>query len=388
MLNAATISAKGPFDHATGLRMGTELVRKLGQTPTALWLFCAPLPDMTALITGICDGAGCDRLIGCTTAGEITGEGLGVDSAVLAGLFSDHIEVEIISVEGLGADSTAAGMRLAESFSATPKYLQIFSDGLTGNGSAILRGIAAKLGDDVPICGGAAGDNGRFKRTHQFAGGKLFTDALCGVAFYGDVHFGTGVRSGWEPIGLAKRVTRARDNIVYELNGEPALDVFERFLGHHSDKLPAIGVEYPLGFSMLNPCTDKTESLILRATMAVDRRARGVVFAGDIPEGAMVYLTCGDINSILDAAETAAIDARRALNHSAPQIVFCFSCMARRIVLGRRTEDGIKRIRSQFGPSVPLIGFYSYGEYSPFKLGTPSFLHNETMALTAMGDGP
>ena len=56
------------------------------------------------------------------------------------------------------------------------------------------------------------------------------------------------MRRGWAPIGLSKQVTRGRGKTVYELNGEPALDVFERFLGQHAEKLPAIGVQYPLGF--------------------------------------------------------------------------------------------------------------------------------------------
>ena len=74
----------------------------------------------------------------------------------------------------------------------------------------------------MPIAGGTAGDTGKFHRTWQFAGGKLLTDAAVAIGFSGDLHLGTGVRSGWSPIGLAKKVTRASGNVLYELNGEPA----------------------------------------------------------------------------------------------------------------------------------------------------------------------
>ena len=81
--------------------------------------------------------------------------------------------------------------------------MQLFTDGISGNGCAILRGIWSVLGEEVPIAGGTAGDNGKFHRTWQFAGGKLLTDAAVAIGFSGDLHLGTGVRSGWSPIGLA-----------------------------------------------------------------------------------------------------------------------------------------------------------------------------------------
>lgn len=385
MIRAATVKSHQKFSRLTGRHMGESLQRDLGQIPKACWLFCAPLPGVPDLLKGICEGAGTDCVIGCTSSGEISSEGLSVDSAVLGGLASDRIDFQIASVQGLGENSEAAGRKLAESFSSPPKYLQIFSDGLTGNGCAILKGISSVLGDDIPVCGATAGDNNNFRKTLQFGMGQVYTDALCGIAFYGDFRFGTGVRSGWTPIGLAKKVTKARGNVVYELNGEPALNVYERFLGQHAQKLPAIGVEYPLGFIVPTGHAKKEDYFILRATMSVDRKTRSIVFAGEIPEGAMVNLTCGDTNSILQAAETAANKARAAIGDSLPEVLFCYSCMARKIVLGSRTEEGIQRVRAPFGSQVPIIGFYSYGEYCPLGPGAPSYLHNETMTLTVIG---
>ncbi len=103
-------------------------------------------------------------------------------------------------------------------------------------------------GPHVPIAGGTAGDNGEFRNTWQFFGGDVLSDAIVAVGFSGDFSIGTGVSSGWSPIGIAKKVTKACGNIVYELNGQPALEVYERFLGKHADQLPSVGVEYPLAW--------------------------------------------------------------------------------------------------------------------------------------------
>jgi hypothetical protein len=385
MLRAATIRSYKKFSRIAGRQMGQALQQQLGQTPKACWLFCAPLGGIEELIKGVCEGAGTDQVIGCTTSGEISSSGLSINSAVLAGIASDHIDIEIITVQGLEKDSEAAGSKLAGSFSSPPRCLQIFSDGLTGNGCAVLRGIAGVFGNSVPVTGGAAGDNDNFKKTLQFGRGRIYSDAVCGIALYGDFRFGTGVNSGWVPIGLSKQVTKARGKVVYELNGEPALNVFERFLGQHAQKLPAIGVEYPLGFIKPSTDADQENHYVLRATMSVNREERSIIFAGEIPEGALVNLTCGDKTSILEAAATAAKEARSAMGATAPQIIFCYSCMARKIVLGPRTEEEILRVKAEFDPQVPIIGFYSYGEFCPIGPAAPNYLHNETITLSVLG---
>jgi hypothetical protein len=365
--------------------MGEALQQQLEQTPKACWLFCAPLDGMEELIKGICEGAGTDQVIGCTTSGEISSHGLSINSAVLGGIVSSGIDFEIITVQGLEKDSAAAGRQLAESFSDTPRLVQIFSDGLTGNGCAILRGISGVLGNNIPVTGGAAGDNGDFKKTLQFGGGRIYSDAVCGIAFYGDFGLGVGVRSGWAPIGLPKQVTKAIGKVVYELNGEPALNVYERFLGPHAEKLPAIGVEYPLGFMKHSRGRYPEDDYVLRASMSVNQQERSIKFAGEIPEGAMVNLTCGDKTSILEAAGAAAREAISAIGMMKPNVIFCYSCMARRIVLGSRTAEEIARVRAEFGPEVPIIGFYSYGEFCPIGPPAVNCLHNESITLSVLG---
>ena len=385
MIRAATVRTYRQFSRAIGREMGETLKKKLLKVPDACWLFCAPLQGMDDLIRGICEGVGTDQLIGCTTSGEISSDGQSINSAVLGGLVSDCIEFEFFRVQGLGQDSEAAGRKLAESFSTPPRYLQIFSDGLTGNGCALLKGIAGGFKIKVPVAGGAAGDNGDFQKTFQFDRGRICSDAVCGIGFHGDFRLGTAVRSGWAPIGLSKQVTKARGKVVYELNGEPALNVFERFLGQHAEKLPAIGVEYPLGFMKPASAGHQDYQYILRATMSVDRKERSITFAGEIPEGAMVNLTCGDKDSVLAAADTAAREARAAIGAATPELIFCYSCMARRIVLGSRTGEEIDRLREHFGPQIPILGFYSYGEYCPVGADSCNDLHNETITLSVLG---
>ncbi|MFH0730948.1 MAG: FIST N-terminal domain-containing protein [Pseudomonadota bacterium] len=385
MIQAATVRSRERFTRRVGQNMGEALKKQLGQAPNACWLFCAPLEGMDKLLKGIRESIGTANLVGCTSAGEISSDGVGINSAVLGGIATDQIDFEIAAATGLCRDSEEAGRQLAAAFSRTPRYIQIFTDGITGNGSAILKGMAAVLGENIPIAGGNAGDNERYQKTMQFAGDKIYTDSICGIAFYGNFRLGTGVRSGWIPIGLTKKVTRAAGPIVYELNGEPALNVYERFLGKHAEKLPAIAVEYPLCLLERWGDVGQEDYFLMRATISVNREDRSITFAGEVPEGAMVNMACGDSVSILNAAEKAVTMAISDLGDLPPAIAFCYSCTARKTVLGRRCQEEIDRVHNLVGSEVPIIGFYTYGEYSRLTPWSPTYLHNETFTVSLLG---
>ena len=385
MLKAATVTSDEPYSLDLGKNLGMVLQKELGQSPNACWLFCAPKDGLKDLLDGVNETVGTRNIVGCTTDGEMTGDGYATGSAILGGIASDQIDFTIAYAENLSQNCELAGKQLAAKLSPTVEYMQLFSDGITGNGCGILRGILSVLGEDLPIAGGTAGDDGKFERTWQFAGNKLLTDAVVAVGFEGDFHLGAGVRSGWSPIGLAKKVTRASGNVLYELNGEPALQVYEQFLGKHAEKLPAVGVEYPLG--LVGHCLDgdSGDYYLLRATMSVDRQEGSIRFAGEIPEGASVHLTCGDNSSILEATSEAARLANEELGDIQPQMIFFYSCMARKIILGQRTNEELARVRRLFGVDVPIIGFYTYGEYCRLNCDGPSLFHNETATISAIG---
>lgn len=385
MFKAATVQLQAPFSENKGRRLGEGLVGKLGRKPDVCWLFCSAQKGVKNLLKGVNDAVDTDNLIGCTTDGEISNEGFSSESAVLVGIVTDRIDFHLSVVENLSQDNEGAGRKLAQGLPKSTRYLHLFSDGITSNGCAILRGISSVLGEEIPVSGGTSGDDGRFVRTWQFAGRKMLTDSAVAIGFSGDFKLGTGVRSGWTPIGLSKKATRSSGNILYQLNGEPALKVFERFLGKHAHKLPEIGVEYPLGLIGRWGDVGEENYHLLRATMSVNREEGSISFAGEIPEGAEVSLTCGDIASVLHASEEAAQLAISDLGDATVSMIFCYSCMARKLILGSRTREEIELIRQKIGPNLPIAGFYSYGEYSPMRCGSASYLHNETATVSVIG---
>lgn len=384
MFKAATVVGNDRFSGATGKHLGDSLIEKLGQRPDACWLFCAPDNGLQDLVAGAFDAVGTKNFVGCTTDGEISTAGFSNGSAVLAGIATDQINFQVAYTSGISRDGDWAGRQLAEALSRTSRHVQVLSDGLTGNGSAIARGMTAVFGPDVPISGGAAGDSRQFKRTWQFIGNRVLSDSAVAIGMSGNFHVGTGVRSGWFPAGMPRKVTRARGNVVYEFDGEPALAVYRMYLGPLADKLPAIGVQFPFG--IVDESLGLGKDPILRAPMALSEQDGSVTFAGEVPEGATMVLTTGGLGeSLLEASAEAARRALFDLGNSTPAMIFFYSCMARKIVLGPRTGEETSRICSVIGKRVPITGFYTYGEYCPSKRGSECMLHNETATVTVVG---
>ena len=205
MFKAATAQLKAPFSENKGRRLGEALIGKLDQKPHACWLFCSAQKGVKNLLKGVNDAVDTDNLIGCTTDGEVSNEGFSSESAVLVGIVTDRIDFHLSVIENLSQDCEGAGRKLAQGLPKSTRYLQLFSDGITSNGCAILRGISSVLGEEIPVSGGTAGDDGRFVRTWQFAGRKMLTDAAVALGFSGDFQLSTGVRSGWKRTGPGQR---------------------------------------------------------------------------------------------------------------------------------------------------------------------------------------
>jgi hypothetical protein len=386
---SAVSTLKDAFD--AGNEAALAAMAKLSMEPHLLLAFGAISYDQQKLLDGIAAAAPGIPMVGCTTDGEISSQGLSINSVVVMALASDTIRFHPVSVEQLSKDSFYAGTQIGKAFQGLEcRYVQVFSDGLSGNADQIIQGIKAHMGNDVKIAGGTSGDGGDFKRTYQYFGNRVLTDSIVAVAFQGQFGLGTGIGCGWFPVGIAKKVTRAVGNVVYELDGQPALQAYERFLGKHAERLPAVGVEYPLGLLEPDNETEEEGHFLCRATMGVDRKAGAIIFAGDVPEGSLVKMTIGNDGDIIRAAKHAAQSAMEKLRNNdpalKPQAIFLYSCMARKIVLGTRTDEEITAVKEAVGGDVPIVGFYTYGEYAPIGECEHSCFHNETATLTIIGD--
>jgi len=269
----------------------------------------------------------------------------------------------------------------------------ILSEGLHVNGSELIRGLNAVLDESIVVTGGLSGDGAAFKRTWVAIGGKLKSDVVAAIGFYGDhIVIGHGSKGGWDKFGPERVVTRAEGNVLYELDGRPALELYKEYLGDKAKDLPASGLLFPLALRV----DASDEKLIVRTLLSVDHAKNSMTFAGDVANGQLARLMKADFERLIDGAGTAgAMTIETAqLTGLAPNteaLVVAISCVGRRLVLGPRIEEEMEAVRDSLGSAgarkSTITGFYSYGEISPFATGHCD-LHNQTMTLTSFSESP
>lgn len=359
-----------------------EALEGVGDDRTLIVIFGAPQAiENPRGIEEIVSHYGASRCVGCSTAGEILGTEITDGTLVLAVVRFKETRVRTASLAiGEASKSREAGRALAEQLLEPDlRGVLVLSDGLTVNGTELVAGINAVLPPSVVVTGGLAGDGDRFQQTWVLSDGVPRSGRLTAAGLYGDrVRLGHGSKGGWDIFGPERRVTRSRGNVLYELDGKPALALYKNYLGERASDLPASGLLFPLSIRS-SPADSRP---VVRTILGVNEVDQSLTFAGDLPEGWFAQLMRANFDRLVHGASEAA--AQCALSRSeGPTLAIAISCVGRRLVLGERCEEEIEATREVLGPNARQIGFYSYGELSPYATGRCD-LHNQTMTLTTI----
>lgn len=318
-------------------------------------------------------------IITCTTAGEIFGTSVCDDTLSVTAMCFAHTRVAIASVQlNDYSSSYDAAKGLMKAFDGmNPNYVMVLSDGTMVNGSELSAAFAE---ENVLVTGGLAGDGDKFEATMVGVNGHAISGVIAGIAFIGDkLSVGHGTMGGWETFGLEREVTRSAGNVLFEIDGRNALDLYRRYLGPDAENLPGSALLFPLSVQ----ASDKDE-LVVRTILAVNQDEGSMTFAGDIPQGARVRFMRANFDKITAAAADAAMQTLT--SDALPQLALLVSCVGRKLILQSRTDDEVEAVDEIFGGKTLLTGFYSYGEISPAVPGGKCQLHNQTMTITTISE--
>jgi methyl-accepting chemotaxis protein len=328
-------------------------------------------------------------LLGASTAGEFTERGdrkSGVSVVAVAGDFVVHGGIS----RGLAADPEAAlatiTAKLPASIDGKPHRTGLLLlDPLAGRGEETTLLAAALLGADVPLAGGAAGDDLKMTSTTVGFGSEVATDAVVLAVIYSTSSLGVGVSHGHLPISGALTITRAEGNVVYEIDGRPAWEVWvERTrdaaqrAGIDAASLPADQVgafllRYEAGLST-------GDAYKIRAPLS--RGADGSLsFACGIPKGAVIRITESEPDRQVASATEAARRARARISGT-PAGAIVFDCICRNLILGERFHTAVDGISRELD-GAPVAGFETYGEIA-LDAGDMSGFHNTTTVVLAI----
>ena len=353
-----------------------------GLLPNAGLLFAAIDFEHTQILQKVDEAFPGIELIGGTTEGEMSSElGFEQDSLTLIVFCSKTITISAGIGRNVAQDAVAAAtsaVRQARSQHEDDiQFCLTFPESLTISNEVILESLESALGKKVPVFGGLTAGQHPSKQTYQFCKTEVCSNSVPVLLFSGPIQFSHGVANGWHPIGKAGQVTKAINNVVYEINNQPALSFYHHYLG----TLPPTS-EYPL--ALLDPLSDLH---YMRAPSGIyDETIGSITFFGDVPEGAVVQITEASHDDILAASSQSVQQALDSYSGKSPDTALFFSCVGRRQLLGSRTKEEHALAQKLLGEALPSCGFYTNGEISPLQDRGSSHIHNETFVTLLLGE--
>ncbi len=311
-----------------------------------------------------------------STAGEIMDTEVSDNTLSVTAVYFEKTELKTKIIDA-GKDSFASGKDLAGGFAPKGlKNLFVISDGQQVNGSELVLGLQSCLPEETIITGGLAGDGASFKRTLVGLNASPTEGKIAAIGFYGDdLSIGYGSIGGWDSFGPERLITKSKNNVLYELDGKPALDIYKMYLGEYVNELPSSGLLFPLSIR------NGDNNSLVRTILSVNEEEKSLTFAGNMSEGCYARLMKANLDRLIEGASTAAQNSMMSQAQH-PDLVILVSCVGRKLVLNHRVEEEIEGIRAIYGDKPVLAGFYSYGEISPTFNFMRCELHNQTMTIT------
>ena len=334
-------------------------------------------PNKEKLYNQICNVFQKSTIIGVSSGTSICNSNLVINDSVIgfvhfkkASFKSLH---EIVSLES--DEKTLVSEMVDKLWSDDLKGIYILYDGIHLNGDNVVSGIKNSLKKNIPVVGGASSiENDEFD-TWLFYNKKFSQNSIILVGFYGDVEISFGIGSGWKATKEQYPITN-KDDIVYEIAGQPALDKYKEIIGpDEADLLPQSAARHPL-IVVNNNCSE--DERIVRGIYNVDEDKKQLLLTGNIEQASMVKIGSATIPDLISGAnEAAMLTARHAKGEG---IVLAGSCVARKWKMENKTRQELRYMNSFFEEGVNIIGFYTHGEIAPTDKGE-IMLHNQTMTM-------
>ncbi len=296
--------------------------------------------------------------------------------------------VKEIHKKNAGPAGDSLGTKLLSGFTGSHRDLGIIlSDGMIEEGSVFIQGIQEKLGLSFPLIGGSASDNLSFNKTYTYFNQEITNDSACGIMLGGKLNFGWGTKHGWKPLGKPRIITSAHANVVYEIDNEPAIKIYQDYLAADINKLKKelrrISIFYPIGIQLAGE-----KEYLLRNVHSIAEQG-ALIFQGNVPTGSSIRLMIGTKETCLEATDQALEEAKARMAGKKIKFALIFDSVSRYLLLGRNAKDELAIIKRSLGEDTPFFGFYTFGEQAP--LGASGYFgrthfHNQTITVLGIGE--
>jgi hypothetical protein len=380
-INAGVGMSQHHNPNVAGREAAEQALQKVGVSkPDFVFMFASIGYDQPSLVRAVRETTGGAPLAGCSAEGTINGDDADESnfSVVVTAISSDELQWTNGIVPGLEDDPRAVGKQVAQdllpNLSADAIGLFVFPDGLTDYLEPFFAGLEENLPSDrfLPLWGGGAGNNVSVDEpTYQYCDDEVISGGLSYALLSGKAQAGWAISHGLVPIGSARTVTRSQGNVIYEIDGKPAIEVLKEYLPEGALAEDRDWMRYALSLALTTKAPNymKDEEYVVRGVPAVRMADGSITVQTEVPEGTSVWFSSRDQEKITSRLDRMARQITEQLEDDKPKLVFQFECFTRGKSLFREQEKVqlLKRLRQSVGPDVPWAGFYTIGEIGPVE---------------------
>jgi hypothetical protein len=375
--------------NVAGREAAEQALQKAGVSkPDLVFVFGSIGYDQHSLVRAVRETTGEAPLTGCSAEGTINGDDADESnfSVVVTAISSEKLRWHHGIARGLEADPRAVGKRVAKDLmphlSAETIGLFVFPDGLkdfvvpTNNlVDNFFAGLEGNLPSErfLPMWGGGANVNinNWAPPTYQYCDDEVITDGVSYALLSGEAQAGWAISHACIPIGGERIVTRSKGNIIYEIDGKPAMEVFGEYIPEGALTHDRDWFRYVISLSLCfrAPSYMKDEEYVVRGMPAVSMADGSITVQTEVEEGTSVWLSSRDKEKVSNGFDRMAVQIKDQLGGEKPKVVFQFECATRGKLMFRDQEklQILKRFRQSLDSDAPWVGFYTVGEIGPVE---------------------
>ena len=338
---------------------------------------------------------GADHVIGASTGAVITDQGEferspGIGVMVFA---SDKIDMRSFLISNLQESSYRAGQNTAHFLREAQietDLMLLFPDPFSFQSHTFFDGFESSYGY-IPMIGGSCSEDGAEEKTYQFLNNRISYDSVCGLALQGNLRTEMGITRSCQPFGDPYRITRSEGNVIYEMDGRPAYDIFLESISSietsalNTGKLDQVFQHVFLGTPLRSFQTEFSSNFMIRNIMGVNAQKGMLSCVAPVEEGDFVTFAVRNAEMARADMKRMLEDLQYKLTPTKPSFGFYFNCCARGQALYHKPNADISMIRQAF-PETPILGLFAYGEIAPVDHVNHLHHHSGILVLVAEDD--
>ena len=375
-----------------GREAAEQALQKAGLgKPDLVFVFGSIGYDQRSLVRAVRETTGGAPLTGCSAEGTINGDDADESnfSVVVTAISSDELQWHNGIEKGLSADSRAVGQRVAQDLlphlAPDTIGLFVFPDGRIDNLNNFFAGLEGNLPSDrfFPLWGGGAGNTITLGQpTYQYCDDEVVSDGVSYALLSGKAQASWAISHTLIPIGGERIVTRSQGNVIYEIDGKPAVEVLKEYLPEGALVEDRDWMRYAISLALCfkAPSYMKDEEYVVRGAPAVRMADGSIIVQTEVSEGTSVWFSSRDKEKLVTGLDRMASQIKQQLEGDQPNVIFQFECATRGKMMLRDQEklQFLRQFRQSLDPDVPWAGFYTRGEIGPVEE------HNDRHLYTAV----